>query len=167
MLQNHSRIVSLPGTEQTIRGFSGASLIIEDESARVDDALYYAVRPMLAVSGGQLILMSTPFGKRGHFFKEWTDGGDAWERVEIPASWCTRITREFLQEERRALGDWWYRQEYECQFVETVDQVFSYEDVHAALSDEITPLFTPSVHQNNPGILSQGISSLFREGGRP
>jgi hypothetical protein len=116
-------------------------LIVEDESARVDDPLYYAVRPMLAVSGGRLILMSTPFGKRGHFFQEWTDGGDGWERVEIPASRCSRISPVFLQEERRALGDWWYRQEYECQFVETLDQVFSYDQVMSAISSDVKPLF--------------------------
>jgi hypothetical protein len=141
-LANNSRIVSLPGTEATIRGFSGASLIIEDESARVDDGLYYAVRPMLAISGGRLILMSTPFGKRGHFHKEWTDGGAGWERIEIPASACPRISPAFLAEERQALGDWWYRQEYECQFVETVDQVFSYNLVMGAMDDKVKPLFS-------------------------
>src|SRR3712207_4613070 len=47
-LDNGSRIITLPGTEKTIRGFSGAALLIVDEAARVDDALYYAVRPMLA-----------------------------------------------------------------------------------------------------------------------
>jgi len=141
-LANDSRIVSLPGTEATIRGFSGASLIIEDESARVDDALYYAVRPMLAISGGRLILMSTPFGKRGHFHKEWTEGGTGWERIEIPASACPRINPAFLSEERLALGDWWYRQEYECQFVETVDQVFSYNLVMSAMDSKVKPLFS-------------------------
>lgn len=73
-LDNKSRIISLPSTEATIGGFSGANLIIEDESARVSDDLYRAVRPMLAVSNGRLILMSTPFGKRGHFFEEWENG---------------------------------------------------------------------------------------------
>jgi len=141
-LINDSRIVSRPGTEGTIRGYSGASLIIEDESARVDDALYYAVRPMLAISGGRLVLMSTPFGKRGHFHKEWTEGGAGWERIEIPAKACPRISSAFLEEERRALGDWWYRQEYECQFVETVDQVFSYSLVMGAMDNRVKPLFT-------------------------
>jgi hypothetical protein len=64
-LENGSRIVTLLGTEKTIRGFSGAALLIVDEAARVDDALYYAVRPMLAVSGGALMMLSTPYGKRG------------------------------------------------------------------------------------------------------
>jgi hypothetical protein len=140
-MRNKSRIVSLPGSEGTIRGFSGASLIVEDEAARVPDDLYFAVRPMLAVSGGRLILMSTPFGKRGHFFKEWTEGGDTWERIRITAHDCPRISPQFLEEERQALGEWWFRQEYLCEFVETEDQLFTYEQAMAALSDDVKPLF--------------------------
>ncbi len=59
------RVLSLPGSEATIRGFSGATLIVEDEASRVDDNLYFSIRPMLAVKGGRLILMSTPFGRQG------------------------------------------------------------------------------------------------------
>jgi hypothetical protein len=39
------------------------------------------------------------------------------------------------------IGDWWYLQEYFCEFVETNDQVFSYDDIQAALDSEIKPLF--------------------------
>src|ERR687897_3151559 len=60
-LENESRIVTLPGTEKTVRGFSGVDLLVVDEAARVADELYYAVRPMLAVSGGRLLMLSTPF----------------------------------------------------------------------------------------------------------
>jgi len=137
---NGSRIASLPGSEQTIRGFSGARLIIEDEASRVPDELYMAIRPMLAVSNGRLILMSTPFGKRGHFYKEWSEG-ERWNKTEIKATECPRISKEFLDEELKTLGDWWYKQEYLCEFVETVDQVFSYDHVMNALSPEIKPLF--------------------------
>src|SRR5215204_3124196 len=80
-LENESRIVTLPGTEKTIRGFSGTALLIVDEASRVADELYFAVRPMLAVSGGSLLMLSTPYGKRGVFFEEWT-GGLGWERYE-------------------------------------------------------------------------------------
>ena len=138
--KNRSRIVSLPSSESTIRGYSGASLIIEDEASRVMDDLYRTVRPMLAVSNGSLILMSTPFGKRGHFFEEWNKG-EGWERVEVKAPDCPRINGEFLEEEKRSLGDWWYRQEYVCEFVEPVDQVFGYDMVMSAMSSDIKPLF--------------------------
>ena len=139
-LANKSRIVSLPSSESTIRGFSGANLIIEDEASRVSDELYRSVRPMLATSGGKLILMSTPFGKRGHFFGEW-DKGENWEKVKITAYECPRISEEFLLEERASLGEWWYRQEYECEFVEPIDSVFGYELIMSALSRDVEPLF--------------------------
>src|SRR5687768_7063805 len=84
-LENGSRIVTLPGSEKTVRGFSGAALLILDEASRVSDELYYAVRPMLAVSGGSLMMLTTPYGKRGVFYEEWTSGaGHGWERYEVP-----------------------------------------------------------------------------------
>jgi len=139
-LSNGSRIVSLPSSEATVRGFSGAALIIEDEASRVPDDLYRAMRPMLAVSGGRMILMSTPFGKRGHFFDEWTEG-QGWERISVKAEQCPRISSSFLEEERKSIGDWWFRQEYECEFVETTDSVFTYDMVAGSMTDEVKPLF--------------------------
>src|SRR5215212_2796328 len=139
-LENDSRIITLPGSEKTIRGYSGAALLLVDEASRVDDGLYYAIRPMLAVSGGSLMLLSTPFGKRGVFYEEWT-GGEGWERYEVPASECPRIPASFLEEERKALPARVYRQEYFNSFEDTDDQVFSHADVEAAISEEVTPLF--------------------------
>jgi Terminase large subunit, T4likevirus-type, N-terminal len=135
-LQNGSRIITLPGTEKTIRGFSGVALLLVDEAARVDDELYYAVRPMLAVSGGSLIMLSTPYGKRGVFFEEWTEG-DEWERYEIAANQCPRISPEFLEEERRSKPEWYFAQEYGCEFRETEDQIFSHDLITAARDDDL------------------------------
>ncbi len=145
-LGNGSRVVSLPGTAETVRGFSAPRLVIEDEAAFVEDGLYGAVRPMLAVSGGKLILMSTPHGKRGHYHEAWKDGGPEWLKIEVTALDCPRISEEFLENERQAIGDLWFRQEYGCEFLETVDQVFRYDDIERALSDEVEPLFGNSAN---------------------
>lgn len=83
-LLNGARLVSLPGEEATVRGFSGVSLLLIDETARVADPLYFAVRPMLAVSQGRRVALSTPFGKRGWFSEEW-HGNGAGERIKITA----------------------------------------------------------------------------------
>src|SRR5829696_869173 len=139
-LENGSRVISLPGNEKNIRGYSGADLLVVDEAARVVDELYYAVRPMLAVSGGRLLMLSTPFGKRGAFYEEWS-GGSAWERYTVTAEECPRIPSKFLEEERRTLGPWWFAQEYECRFMDTLDQVFATEVIHRAITDEVAPLF--------------------------
>ena len=53
LLPNRSRIVGVPGNEATVRGFSAVSLMLVDEAARVDDEMYLAMRPMLAVSTGR------------------------------------------------------------------------------------------------------------------
>jgi Terminase large subunit, T4likevirus-type, N-terminal len=139
-LENGSRIVTLPGTDKTIRGFSGAALLIVDEASRVADELYFSIRPMLAVSGGALMMLSTPHGKRGIFYEEWT-GGRGWGHYQVPAVECPRIPQAFLEEERRSLPDWIYRQEYLCSFEETEDAVFTTEMVDAAVSSDVTPLF--------------------------
>jgi len=133
-LENGSRIVSLPGKEQNVRGYAGVSLLIVDEAARVPDDLYYSVRPMLAVSSGRLIALSTPFGTRGWWYDAWV-GQEPWQRWEIPASKCPRIKPEFLEEERRVLGSYWYDQEYECKFLDAQTQVFRREDVDAMFTE--------------------------------
>ncbi len=138
---NGSRIIALPGQEATIRGFSGVRLLVIDEASRVPDALYQAVRPMLAVSGGRIVLLSSPCGKRGFFHHEWAEGGPDWERIAVTGYACPRIDPAWLDAERARIGEWWFKQEYLGEFVDTVDQVFAYDDVMGALSDAVTPLF--------------------------
>jgi len=136
-LSNGSRIVALPGKETTVRGFSGVRLLAVDEAARVPDALYYSVRPMLAVSGGRLVALSTPFGTRGWWYEAWRSD-EAWERYEVPAEDCPRISQEFLDEERRSMGEWWFQQEYQCEFLDAETQPFGREDVERAFEEEVT-----------------------------
>jgi phage FluMu gp28-like protein len=138
-LPNGSRIVGLPGTEQTVRGFT-ASLILIDEAAGVKDAMYRALRPMMAVSNGDLWMMSTPKGKRGFFYETWTFGGERWLKMSVPATELTRISSEFLEEERSESGEVWVQQEYLCQFVDGGGGVFSREMIEAAFDDECTEL---------------------------
>jgi len=135
-----SRIVGLPGTEGTVRGFSAVSLMLIDEAARVSDDLYKAVRPMLAVGDGDLWLMSTPYGQRGFFYDEWANGGDRWERVSVPASECARIPASFLEEERASMGDRWFRQEYCCEFVGEEGCLFDAELIRRAINYDLEPL---------------------------
>lgn len=137
-LNNGSRIVSLPGKEHSVRGYSGVRLLVIDEAARVPDELYFSVRPMLAVSDGRLIGLSTPFGTRGWWYEAWRSS-EPWERYEVPASMCPRISAEFLQEEQKSMGPWWFQQEYGCSFLDAETQPFSREDVEQAFVEEVEP----------------------------
>lgn len=135
-LANGSRVVSLPATEATVRGYSGVKLLIVDEASRVPDALYLGVRPMLATAAGRLVALSTPRGTRGWWYEAWR-GADPWERVEVTAADCRRIPPAFLEEERRSMGEWFYRQEYECVFMDAETAAFRREDVERAFAKEI------------------------------
>ena len=135
-LANGSRIVSLPGKEETVRGFSGVKLLIVDEASRVSSSLYLSIRPMLAVSGGRLLALSTPFGTRGWWHDAWFSD-EGWLRYEVAASLCPRIPKEFLEEERRAMGEWWFAQEYECKFLEGETQPFRREDIDKAFQEDV------------------------------
>jgi hypothetical protein len=135
-LPNGSRIVGLPGTEGTVRGFSAVSMLLIDEAARLDDEVYKSLRPMLAVGKGDLWVMSTPWGKRGFFYEAWAHGGAKWERHTARATECARIAAEFLEEERGEMGRRWFAQEYLCEFVDDGSGWFGRDLVEAALSGD-------------------------------
>jgi hypothetical protein len=140
LLPNGSRIVGLPGADGTVRGFSGVSMLLIDEASRVPDAMYRALRPMLAVSDGDLWLMSTPRGKQGFFYDAWEHGGAEWFRVFGPATECERIKPAFLERERGVMGALAFRQEYLGEFVDCGPGVFGRDAVEAALDETVAPL---------------------------
>lgn len=215
---NGSRIVSLPGKEATVRSFSAVGLLIVDEAARVADALYYSVRPMLAVTkivkgaGGRLAALSSPFGRAGWYHDAWASKvlpqeptgalagfgecdlcrfeeirwwfqerrlckfcirseaqwealqavDDEWSRYRVMGEECRRIPREFLDLEREAVGPYWYRQEYCCQFLDTVDSYFDSVALDRALEWDGEKMFV-DVEEGPAGDLNPNVEPLFGE----
>jgi hypothetical protein len=168
-LDNKSRILSLPGGNEgrTIRGFSGPDLVVEDESARCSDELYGAIFPMLASNfRGRLILCSTPWGKRGHFYKIWTEES-GWLKVEAIGPDNPRIDPGYLMEARKGLGDWLYRQEFLGEFVETEDQIFIRDLIEQMIDSQVQPLFRKQVMEQaaRPGLVDKDVKPLSLEAG--
>lgn len=137
-LKNRSRIVSLPST-QRIRGFSAPKLVISDEASQIPDAIYSALSPMFATAQSyRYVMMSSPFGRTGKFFETY-ENPDGWRIWTIPANQCSRISKTFLEQERKELGDMLYQQEYECQFHDFINGVsaFNPEDWNKCLSASV------------------------------
>jgi hypothetical protein len=137
VLENGSRILALPGSETTLRGYGAVSLMVIDEAARVSDLLYHSVMPMLSVSRGRVIAISTPNGRRGWWYAAWSDEGSRWERHVVLAADCPRIASEFLAEQRREMPGWMFAQEYEGVFGDSDRAAFSSEDIEAAFAEEV------------------------------
>lgn len=140
LFPNGSRIVGLPGTEATVRGFSAVSLLLIDEASRVSDDMYQSLRPMLAVGDGDLWLMSTPCGQRGFFYEAWRGADAGWLRVSVKATECERIGSDFLAEERLLKTADCFAQEYLCEFTGTEDLVFDPGLIEAAMDDSVSEL---------------------------
>jgi hypothetical protein len=125
LMPNGSRVIGLPAREDTVRGFSSVSMLIIDEASRVPDEVYLALRPSLAVSHGDILLLSTPRGRRGFFYREMTeaDAKQQWLRHTGKVTECERIPEDFLEKER-SRGEAYYKQEYLCEFVESGRYLF-------------------------------------------
>lgn len=137
-LPNGSRVVSLPASESSIRGFS-VTLLIIDEASRVSDDIFYSIRPTVAATKGRTIIMSSPFGQTG-FFADVALGADmSWDRFIVPVTECPRIDQEFLDKERELLGEQMFNQEYMVDFLASAGLAFDQEAVADAFGDRTVP----------------------------
>lgn len=139
-LPGGSRMIALTCRQGTNRGLSKVTLLIVDEAAQVPDWVYDAIRPSLAVGGGALWLISTPYGKRGFFWGAWEDESGRWRRFLVTAKDCPRLSEEFLREEMETRGARRYRQEYECEFQDDGASIFDVNLLLTAVTDEFAPL---------------------------
>lgn len=142
VLENGSRIVSLPGTEGTSRGFSAAQLIVLDEASRVDDDIFASVLPMVA-SDGAIWALSTPWGRRGWFFELHEDERSGWERHKVTVYESAQYDAERIAEMRATVGSFAFASDYLCEFGDTDSQLFGSELVRAAFSPAVEPLELP------------------------
>lgn len=141
-LANGSEILALPGSEETIRGIEGVDLLIIDEGALVDDELFGSIFPFLATTDGRCVAMSTARGKRGWFWREFEGSDIEWHRAIVPATEIPRIKPEWLARTRQRIGEFMYRQEFLCEFLEDENSLFLFDDIAAALSADLAPLYT-------------------------
>jgi hypothetical protein len=133
-LPNGSRLLSLPG--DNVRSFT-ASMVTIDEAQSLPDGgneLFAAVRPMLATTGGRMMVLGTPLDRSGLLFDLW-EGDIAldWEKLRVSSEDCPRIPKEFLERERLLLGEAIYRREYLAEFSVSATGMFDPELLEAAL----------------------------------
>ena len=81
-----------------------------------------------------MLLLSTPRGKRGHFYRVWKDGIN-WKRVQVKATECPRISEEELQSAREDLDELWFDQEYMVHFNELFSNYFTAEEIEDLFTD--------------------------------
>jgi hypothetical protein len=118
-----------------VRGFT-IDMLIADEAAFMPEDVWPAVTPMLLTTGGDIVLISTPFGRKNFFYKCYSDPQfrvwhidtlDTIEKRTVCPTW-TQFQRdkalEYFKSEQHRLSEKEFQQEYRGMFVEDLSQFY-------------------------------------------
>jgi hypothetical protein len=112
-LKNGSRVLALPGTDDSIRGLTVDSWIVADEAARLPNDLIAALRPMRARRPqARFAMLSTAWTRTDPFWTAWADDDPSWIRLKATADAVAIFSPAFLEQERRGLGEQAFQREY-------------------------------------------------------
>ncbi len=125
-LKNGSKICCRPigDTGSGMRGYS-ATMIIIDEAAFVPNRAWEAIEPVISVTKGRTILLSTPQGKRGFFYKATINKN--YKLMQISARDCPRHTKKFLDQKKAEMSPVAFATEYLGEFIDDYNRKFTEE----------------------------------------
>ena len=141
--KNGSKIRCLPSgmDGRGIRGYT-IDMLVADEAAFIPEAVFSAITPMIAITKGKIILLSTPFGREGFFYKCFRD--KSFKKFHISSEDCPRKNDEFLAQEKARMTKLQYAQEYLGEFIDELRQLFPDELIRKCMSLERDP-YTPTI----------------------
>lgn len=123
-LKNGSEILCLPAgdTGYGIMGFT-IDLLIADEAAFIPEEVWNSVVPALAITRGNIWLLSTPFVKEGYYYNCFKD--PSFTAFHTSSEDCPRKDVAFLEHKKATLTKTQYKQMYLGEFIEESRQFFS------------------------------------------
>jgi hypothetical protein len=102
-LSNGSNIVAVPQNPDGIRCLTCAC-VVADEAARCSPEVWPALFPMISVSRGLAILLSTPAGRENLFGQLDRDRPSHWHFTKVTVAANPRMPEAELQSQRRVFG---------------------------------------------------------------
>ena len=113
-LKNGSRVLALPGSDDSIRGLTVDAWIVADEAARLPEEMIAALRPMRARRPQtRFAMLSTAWSRTDPFWRVWSGNDPSWLRLKATAdSPLAPYDPKFLEQERHQLGEEAFKREY-------------------------------------------------------
>jgi hypothetical protein len=111
-LENGSRVLGLPGSEDSIRGLTVDGWIVADEAARLSPEMLAALRPMRAQTQARFAMLSTAWTRIDPFWEIWSRDDPTWMRLKATADMKTILRPEHLDDERRNMTEADFKREY-------------------------------------------------------
>ena len=138
-----STIKAIPTSDDAGRS-EALSLLIVDEAAfiRNFDEIWTGLYPTLS-TGGRAIVLSTPNGVGGQYYKLYTDAVaqvNEFNPIKIPWDAHPERDEEWFKETTRNLSDRQISQEYLCDFASSGDTYLSSEDIEWIRQNIIPPV---------------------------
>ncbi len=123
VLSNASNIVAVPQNPDGIRCLTCAC-VVADEAARCSPEVWPALFPMISVSRGLAILLSTPAGRENLFGQLDRDRASDWHYTKVTVDQNPRMTQAELNSQRRILGSARFKSEFEVDYEGGLDTAF-------------------------------------------
>ena len=121
----------------SIRGFSFNYMVIDEAAYVKQDAVNEAILPTLTALGKKCLIISTPKSK--NWFYEYFLRGSLDNATYISFKGISRdnphVSEEFLIEQRKSLPNEIYKQEYEAEFTDSGNDVFTNLDQICILNE--------------------------------
>jgi hypothetical protein len=120
----------------SVRGFRFEYLILDEVAYINESAITEAIMPTLNPIGKKCLMISTPRSKN-HFYEWYMKGlnGDNVISFKIPLSDCPYVKPELIDEARKSLPSDIFKQEYEAEFGESTNDVFTGVDLVCILNE--------------------------------
>jgi len=132
-LKNGSRVIALPCSQDgaNLRGHTAHMVVMDEAAFMPEPVITSVIFPMLATTDGTAIMLSTPWGRNHIFFRSFVNP-NYWTQ-HIPSTKCPRISKEFLEEQRREIGDLRFRIEYLAEFIEDQNALFTQDMIRGCV----------------------------------
>ncbi len=123
-LKNGSKIIvkAVGDTGDGMRGPT-ATMLILDEAAFVPERAWISIEPVISVAKGRTVLLSTPQGKKGFFYRASLDKDFLVKTIS--ARDCPRHTKKFLDKKQSELSPVAFATEYLGEFIDDYNRKFT------------------------------------------
>lgn len=123
-----------------LRGHSADRVVVDEAAYLLDSVIEESIGPLLADSGGQLVLASTPAAKGALFhryFEQGQDGRDPRVRsFTMKSTDNPHVDRSYIEAQRNQISERQWIVEYLGEFSDQTDCVFRWEHLAACATGE-------------------------------
>jgi hypothetical protein len=133
---------------RSLRGLWAHRIVVDEAGYVPDQVLDEVLLPMLSDVGGELVMASSPAGRRSSYFRAFARGesapgledehGVSYQAFQCPSTDNKHIDQAWLASLREDMGESRYGQECLAQFVDDYGAVFRADDIEACIASDPT-----------------------------